>query len=181
MAEPVIIGGKSVFLTPEDEPVVRIYAIRLTAVHPPIYVGSTCQSIKRRIRGHIADAQNGSLLPVHCWIRDHEYFCVDTLEQAPLSKRHAKEKYWVSKFTGLLNLTDGGGGLSGHKFAGTEHARRINAALRTGAYCSCVFCGSQFWRKRREIALGHDKFCTRGCYQAWQRGKPKLMPKRKAA
>ena len=35
--------------------------------------------------------------------------------------------------------------------------------------------GAGFWRKRREILLGHNRFCSRGCYQEWQRGKPKVQ------
>lgn len=38
-------------------------------------------------------------------------------------------------------------------------------------------CGVQFWRKPSAIAAGEAKFCSRACYQEWQKGKPKAIPK----
>lgn len=41
----------------------------------------------------------------------------------------------------------------------------------SGGYFNCLVCGKQFWRKPIEIKLGHNKFCNRGCYDHWQKGR----------
>lgn len=154
------------------ERLVTVYAIEAASV---VYVGSTIQPIANRIRAHISDAKSGSDLPIHVWMRNNEFrFSVKHLETVPEASRVAAEKRWLKEFDGeLLNVTDGGPGMSGHKFSGTEHAKRIASAIRTGATFSCLRCGSEFWRKRRDILKGHNKFCSRDCYQQWQRGRPK--------
>ena len=141
----------------------------------PIYVGSTAQPIRQRIRAHLADASRGSDLPVHAWMRSHNFkFQVRLLEVVLESNRVSAERRWMASFAApLLNVTDGGPGMSGHRFAGSEHAKRIGSAIRTGAYCDCETCGKSFWRKLKEIKLRHNRFCSKICYQTWQRGKPK--------
>jgi hypothetical protein len=155
---------------------VTIYAIEKSCA---VYVGSTVQPIASRIRAHVSDAKGGSDLPIHKWMRENDYsFSVRHLETVIEEERILSEKRWLKKLgNSLLNVTDGGPGMSGHKFRGTDHARRIGSALRTGATFSCVECGSEFWRKRRDIIKGHNKFCSRDCYHSWQRGKPKMRGK----
>jgi len=53
--------------------------------------------------------------------------------------------------------------------------RKIGKALRRGRYLHCEVCGEKFWRKPRDIKKGDCRFCSRACYFAWQRGKPKRM------
>lgn len=139
-----------------------------------VYVGSTISPIEARIREHLRQVRVGSELPIHLWLAGQSHFAVECLEDVPEKSRHEAEKRWVAKYVKTaLNVTDGGGGMSGHKFAGTGHAEKIGAKLRLGANCSCKTCGQLFWRKPRDIKAGNDKFCSRECYQEWQRGKPK--------
>ena len=141
--------------------IAQIYAIEGDDV---VYVGSTIQPIKNRIRAHIRDAKNGSALPIHEWMRQQNYiFKVRFIESVEETGREAREKYWIARYKNLLNLTDGGKGMSGHNFAGTTHARRIANKIRTGAEFSCQKCGESFWRKRSEIVKGNNKFCSRQC------------------
>lgn len=129
------------------------------------YVGSTIHSIKRLMAKHISEARDGSELPFHAWLRDQSTVTVDVKEVA-YGRSAALEQKWVRKLKPLLNLTDGGPGMSGHRFAGTEHAKRIQSAVRSGAHFDCHRCGAKFWRKRVEIQKGHNKFCSRICSNA---------------
>ena len=52
--------------------------------------------------------------------------------------------------------------------------RFVNHSRR--ARCSTCHCGAEFWRKPSAIAAGEAKFCSRACYQEWQKGKPKAIP-----
>lgn len=145
-----------------------IYSIK-DELEKIVYIGSTSYPIKSRIRTHISDAKYGSNLPIHVWMRDKNYrFSVEFIEEIDYFDRVTIEKKWVSMYEGLLNVTDGGGGMSGHKFAGTEHANRISQGLKTGEYFNCKECDKSFWRKQREIKLGHNKFCSRKCFQLSQ-------------
>lgn len=129
-----------------------------------VYIGSTTQNVKNRIRAHISDAKEGSDLPIHKWIRNRGYkFHVCFLETCAENVRDKIEKYWVAKFENLLNVTDGGKGMSGHRFAGTGHAKKIGDGLKTGETFHCLKCGSPFWRKRGEILKSHNKYCSRLC------------------
>ena len=53
-------------------------------------------------------------------------------------------------------------------------SERISKSLRMGSYFNCIQCSKEFWRKPAEIKTGDCKFCSRQCYQTWQKGKPKL-------
>lgn len=87
--------------------------------------------------------------------------------------RVERERYWISQCDGLLNVTDGGPGLSGHRYAGTEHAIKNGEARKTSSVFQCEECGGEFYRKHSQAVLGNSSFCSKSCYQAWQRGKPK--------
>ena len=152
---------------------VQIYAVEKNGV--AVYVGSTNQAIKSRNRCHIRNAKRGSHLPIHCWMRDSSFaFDVRLLETVSERERADAERRWCAHFGAvLLNVTDGGPGLSGHAFAGTAHAQAIAEAQKTGAHFDCLECGASFWRKLREIKLGNNKFCSRAFYQTWQRGRSK--------
>lgn len=156
---------------------VKIYSIQKDASGEPVYIGSTNQPIASRIRAHILDANKGSEIPIHEWIRNcGGRFVVKIIDRAATpEERHEKERYWISKYegSGILNLTDGGPGLSGHKYAGTEHAFKGSEAKRTGDVFFCNECGVEFYRKRSEVIKGNCRFCSRECYQSWQRGKTK--------
>jgi len=153
---------------------VFVYGVASKGDDEIVYIGSTEQIIHARIRAHVSDARKNSSLPVHVWMREQDYsFKVVLLTECAAHDRVDVEKRFIEEFGPRLNLTDGGPGMSGHCFAGTMHAKRIASALRTGGNFSCEECGAEFWRKRREVALGNNRFCSRGCYQSWQRGQPK--------
>jgi hypothetical protein len=162
----------------------RIYALCEYPSWTPRYVGKTVQHLHERHKAHIRAAVAGKRLPVHYWLRKQiangRRLAIQLLDYAG-SDWAARERYWIERLRadnpGLLNLTTGGEGLSGHRFT-VEHRARIAAALRTGATCSCLQCGSEFWRKANEIAKGENKFCCKACYFEWQRGRTKRMPKR---
>lgn len=139
----------------------QIYAIEGDCV---VYIGSTINPIKSRVRTHLRDAKNGSGLPIHEWIRKRNYnFKVRFIEAVDEKEREARESHWIRQYKDLLNMTDGGKGMSGHKFAGTPHAQRIGDKIKTGATFQCLKCGADFWRKRSEIIKGNNKYCSRQC------------------
>jgi hypothetical protein len=142
---------------------VYIYAIAGQSV---VYVGSTTQGIKRRMTVHIRDAKNGSLLPIHQWLLKNNFKCsVYHLETASTSSRERAEKKWIANFDGLLNLTDGGKGMSGHRFAGSSHANKIRDKLRKGKFHNCAKCGLEFWRKPSD-KKSNTLFCSTLCSNA---------------
>lgn len=165
-----VIGGRAVTFI-ADQRTVTVYAIKESDGVSTVYVGSTLQQLRDRIRGHLIDAGNGSDLPIHVWMRSKDDFVVEALERVLEVNRHDCERKWAASFDGLLNITDGGPGMSGHLFAGSEHAQKIAAKIRTGDHFGCQNCGKSFWRKQRDIKLGNNKFCSRECYQASLRGK----------
>lgn len=149
----------------------------------PRYVGKTIQYPHERQRAHLRAAKCGRL-PVHQWLREQTEtgatLCLRHLERVPPGGDwQDRERYWIAKFRAdgfrLLNIMDGGEGWHGHKFAGTEHARKIGAALRRGAMFNCEQCGTAFWRKPHEITKGDCRFCSRNCYQLSQRGVSKRV------
>ena len=168
--KPVIIGNAT-----------RIYALCEFPSQEPRYVGKTVQSLRHRMNGHMRIAKRSPRLPVHRWLskraKENKQVCIKWIETvAPGGDWQARERYWINTLrregADLLNLTEGGEGLAGHVFS-DEHKAKISAALRTGAECSCLHCGTMFWRKKNQIQKGQDKYCSKGCYQAAQVGKPK--------
>lgn len=143
------------------------------------YIGSTVNPINQRLRAHLRASEEGSETLVHSWIREVSgVFDVRCLEYVPASQRDEVERRWIKKIglENLLNMTDGGLGLSGYKPT-EDRNKRISDRLRKGSFFFCEQCGAEFWRKPRDIKRGHNRFCSRECYQIWQRGKPKVRGK----
>lgn len=164
---------------------VLIYALTYPGTDRVRYVGKTVRSPRKRHNEHIMDAMRKARLPVHRWIRSlyerGSWSCLWHLERVPESEDWAaRERHWIKKFReeghDLLNLTDGGEGLPGHTRS-PETRAAIAAGNRKGAHFPCEVCGTQFWRKPKDIKAGNCRFCSRGCYQEWQRGKPKRQSK----
>lgn len=150
----------------------------------PRYVGKTVNYIIDRLRAHLRAARRGSRLPVHRWLarreREERGIVLRLLEYVPRSGDWvARERHWIAEYRAqqypLLNLTAGGEGLSGHRFT-PVHRAKIAAALRTGAYFSCEVCCARFWRNRRDIQVGHVRFCSRRCYAQSLKGVTRPMP-----
>lgn len=172
MSRVEVIGGKRVCFLGYTR-LVTIYCIKAKPGAAPVYVGSTSQEPRIRLRAHIADARKGSALPIHEWLRGRSEFTVEILEIVRSEDRRQREQHWVAAYPGLLNITDGGPGMSGHRFAGTDHARRIGEKIRTSKKYVCESCAGEFHRKRSQAVKGNCRFCSRECYQRWQIGKPK--------
>lgn len=145
---------------------------------PVRYVGKTIGTPWHRVRSHIYAAKRGGTLPVHRFLRKYgEPYHIKHLEWIPRGQDWAdRERFWIKKFRDegnrLLNVTDGGEGLAGHQFS-LAHRNKIAAARRRGATFECESCSEKFWRKPRDIKAGDCRFCSRGCYQSWQRGRTK--------
>lgn len=138
------------------------------------YVGKTVRTPAQRFFQH-RTASKRSELPVGRWLRRHPGATVRLLEIVPpCGDWAAREAYWINAHENLLNLTDGGEGLAGHQFS-EEHKTRISQALSTREGFSCERCGAPFTRKQCEIARGNNRFCTKACYQASQRGVSKPL------
>jgi len=154
-----------------------IYALCEWPSEVPRYVGKTTQYIVDRHKAHIRDAMRGGRRPVHYWLRKriaHGCTAIRLIEFVPRGEDWAaRERYWIERYRAdghnLLNLTNGGEGLSGHKFS-KEHRERIASKLRTGGTFACLQCGSTFWRKRHQIAKGQNKFCSRACSNTYNKG-----------
>lgn len=173
-----IIGGFSVKIE-ESHRTITIYCICSREDGRTVYVGSTSQALKHRVRGHCLAAKDGDQRPIYQWMRTQPGFIVRILEQfedVGAGKRASREKHWVSSFTDLLNVTDGGLGGSGVVWS-IERRKKLSDSNRTGAYFECKTCGTSFWRKRRDIALGNNKFCSRPCYSTSLRGKHRPLSK----
>lgn len=164
------IGGHEITFV-SDEGEATVYAVKPSEAEPPVYIGSTTQVLRHRIRAHVRDAERGSQLPFHLWLRAHPKFVVQVMQKVHVSERAVAEQRWVSTYKGLLNVTDGGPGMSGHRFAGTDHARRIADRIRTASEYKCEQCGSAFFRKNSQAIKGNSRFCSKLCYQDWQRVK----------
>ena len=65
------------------------------------------------------------------------------------------------------------GKLKGRK-RNPESVARGAESRKTGKYFNCIFCEVKFWRAPSAIIKGQNKFCSRKCYQIWQKGKTKL-------
>lgn len=155
------------------------------------YVGKTVQPTLRRLVYHVHAARRGTRhLPISRWVwkllkRKQRPTILEIESVLPGGDWASRERYWIASYRAagakLLNLTDGGEGLAGHKYAGTLHARRIAASMRRGANLSCEHCGGRFYRKRKEMKKSRSgsHFCSKGCYQAWQLGKPKIKSRGK--
>lgn len=164
---PVIIGDAT-----------RIYALCEFPSMVPRYVGKTIRSLRLRLASHLQVANKNPRLPVGRWLakqkREGREVCIKWLETVPANMDWAeRERFWISTHrqagAKLLNLTEGGEGLPGHKFS-DEHRAKISAALKTGQNKSCISCGTEFWRKANQIAKGNDKFCSKSCSNKFNKG-----------
>jgi len=146
------------------------------------YVGKTSYPMRVRLAAHKYAAKRGNL-PVNRWARKVANInfgpVINWLETVDAGDDWAaREKFWIAEFrrrgAKLLNLTDGGEGLTGHVFT-EEHRGKISAGLRRGKLLQCA-CGSEFWRKPSDIAKGNARFCSKPCYQKSLKGVSKPMP-----
>ena len=62
--------------------------------------------------------------------------------------------------------------LKGYKQS-EEHINKRATSKRRGSYFRCEICNKEFWRQPSAIKKGQCKFCSKKCYQEWQKGRPK--------
>ena len=141
------------------------------------YVGKTVQYLIERRKAHLRECEIKGHRPINRWLakrRANGGFATRLIEHVPpRGDWAARERHWIAFYRArgdrLLNLTDGGDGLPGHKFT-AEHKAKIAAAHRTGDTFNCRHCGHEFYRKRSAIEKGQNKFCSRVCANIYNKG-----------
>lgn len=162
MTQPVVIG----------RPPPRWTAIYAFEEHggEVRYVGKTSQYLIDRRKAHLRECELSRSRPVNRWLRKRMTgpgFVTRLIEHVPPERDWAeRERHWIRYYRErgdrLLNLTDGGEGLAGHKLS-VPHRLKIATALMNGESFACETCGAQFYRKRSAILRGQNRFCSRGC------------------
>ncbi len=117
------------------------------------YIGKTCKTVVYRLKAHIREAKHSikhKNTYKNRWIRsllkDGITPCVGILEVSSIDKIFVKERQWIKCFRDigcdLTNATDGGEGVSGHKFSdahkeklrqgrlGKKHSEEAKALMR---------------------------------------------------
>lgn len=97
---------------------VKIYALRHPDTLEIRYVGKTVRSLSRRLGNHIANAKgNKHNKHLSNWILKllavGKRPLIELIEECEHSIWQEKEKYWISKYPNLINLTSGGDGCEG--------------------------------------------------------------------
>jgi len=138
----------------------------------PRYVGKTVDVLRCRLVDH-KNAAKAAKLPLHRWLLKHANE-VRIVEIETAGKNWAKrEQYWIKHYrrvgANLLNLTDGGEGLSG-LIPSLTHRKNISIALRRGKHFNCETCQKEFWRKPAAIKTGDCRFCSQRCYHTSLKG-----------
>ena len=110
-------------------------------------------------------------LPVHRWISEGQWF---QRNRAGEVRRYScdwaeRERYWVSQYDDLLNVTDGGLGAQQRRRMSSEVAE----AIRLGTPF-CQQCGDHLAAPRYH--QGTQQFCLRACYQARSAESQDLFP-----
>ena len=112
---------------------VRIYVLKHPNTLEVRYVGKTVRSLSRRLGNHIANAKgNKHNKHLSNWIlkilAEGKRPIIELLEECEHSVWQEREKYWISQFNNLINLTIGGDGCEGfiHKQETIEKLKEIN-------------------------------------------------------
>ena len=101
-----------------DNRKVKIYVLKHPDTLEIRYVGKTVRSLSKRLGNHIANAKgNRHNKHLSNWIlqilADNKRPVIEILEECDSSVWQEKEKYWISQFPNLINLTLGGDGCEG--------------------------------------------------------------------
>ena len=97
---------------------VKIYVLKHPDTLEIRYVGKTVRSLSRRLGNHIANAKgNKHNKHLSNWIisilNDNKRPIIELLEECEYSVWQEREKFWISQFPNLINLTEGGDGCLG--------------------------------------------------------------------
>lgn len=101
-----------------DNRTVRIYVLKHPDTSEVRYVGKTIKSLSKRLGNHIANAKgNKHNKHLSNWIlkilSENKKPIIELLEECEYSVWQEREKYWISQFPNLINLTIGGDGCEG--------------------------------------------------------------------
>lgn len=112
---------------------VKIYVLKHPDTLEVRYVGKTVRSLSRRLDNHIANAKgNKHNKHLSNWIlkiiTEGKKPIIELLEECEHSVWQEREKYWISQFDNLINMTVGGDGCEGfiHKSETIEKLRKIS-------------------------------------------------------
>lgn len=112
---------------------VKIYVLKHPDTLEVRYVGKTVRSLSRRLDNHIANAKgNKHNKHLSNWIlkiiTEGKKPIIELLEECEHSVWQEREKYWISQFDNLINMTVGGDGCEGfiHKPETIEKLRKIS-------------------------------------------------------
>lgn len=74
------------------------------------YIGQTVKDLNTRLVGHRSQARFGTSTPVYAWMRKHgvENIRIVLLEETLADEIDRAEIEWISRTSGLLNLSPGG-------------------------------------------------------------------------
>lgn len=97
---------------------VKIYILKHPDTNEVRYVGKTVRSLSRRLGNHIANAKgNKHNKHLSNWILSILAFgkrpIIELIEEVSSSVWQEREKYWITQFPNLINLTEGGDGCIG--------------------------------------------------------------------
>lgn len=112
---------------------VKIYVLKHPDTLEIRYVGKTVRSLSRRLGNHIANAKgNKHNKHLSNWIlsilREDKKPIIELIEEYDYNVWQEREKYWISQFPNLINLTIGGDGCEGfiHNKETIEKCRNAN-------------------------------------------------------
>lgn len=117
----------------------KIYTLKDPFTNSVRYVGITTQDLNKRLKQHINKSKNiKKKTHNHCWINSLLIYnkepiielveILDTLEE--LKER---EKYWIKYYNSiekLTNITEGGDGINGYKWAENEIIKRSKSVCQ---------------------------------------------------
>ena len=97
---------------------VKIYVLKHPDTLEIRYVGKTIGSLNKRLCNHIANAKgNKHNKHLSNWIlnilNDKKRPIIELIEECDNSVWEEREKYWISQYSNLINLTKGGDGCIG--------------------------------------------------------------------
>ena len=97
---------------------VKIYVLKHPDTLEIRYVGKTVRSLSKRLGNHIANAKgNKHNKHLSNWIinilNTGKRPIIELIEECDNSVWEEREKYWISQYTNLINLTEGGDGCVG--------------------------------------------------------------------
>jgi hypothetical protein len=110
---------------------VKIYTLKHPSTLEVRYVGKTVRSLSRRLGNHIANAKgNKHNKHLSNWIlnilSDGKRPVIELIEEVDNSVWQERERYWITQYPNLINLTEGGDGCKGFLH---DEATRIKCGL----------------------------------------------------